>query len=581
MRLSILLISFLSIACFSFAQERCGTVAHEKMRNAGTLEKKEEHFEKWMKGEIAHRSSKTLQRTQASPYIVPVVVHVIHNGESIGTGTNISEAQIQSQIDVLNADFRRLNTDAANTPSEFQSVAGSMNIQFVLAKQDPFGVTTNGIVRVKGTKSSWTMNNESTFKSLSFWRSDRYLNIWVLNMTDYLGYGQFPNPAGTSLAGLDEADMSYDSITDGVSIYYKAFGAGNFDLEEQYNRGRTVTHEVGHFFGLRHIWGDNSNCTTTTDYVTDTPKQNTSTSGCPSSQQTSCGGSKMFQNYLDYTDDACMNLFTQGQIDRMDIVINNALRRKSLLTSPGATPTTSQPLLDIALNGLKSPGPVLCTANPIPRLSIINSGNTLINTFNVETSVNGSTAITEVFSNVELVPGEEIEINLNAIALKAGSNTIQFTLKNPNGIADNTNNNSLKRNVAFNQSADIVPLRQNFNSDFSNWSIVSPGDGTVWTAANTNYTKSLMYKSFGNTSTGLQSWLVSPTLDLSHLTEASLHFDVSYAMRSSLAPERLQVFASEDCGVTYPTLLYDKQGDEIKYIHNSYIMAAINNRLEK
>jgi hypothetical protein len=562
MRILLFLIGFSLLVFSARAQERCGSVEYEKSKHLGSVEKKEAAFEKWMNTKLIQRAAKNSERTQASTYTIPVVVHIIHNGEAVGTGTNLSDAQVQSQIDVMNEDYNRLNADASNTPTEFQSVAGSINIQFVLAKQDPFGLYTNGIVRVKGSKTSWTSNDDATFKALSYWRADRYVNIWVLNLTDYLGYSQFPSPNGTSLQGLNEPDMPHDSISDGLAIYYKAFGSGNFDLDSQYDKGRTATHEMGHYFGLRHIWGDNSNCSTTTDYVTDTPPQNASTNGCPTNPQISCTVHKMFQNYMDYTDDPCMNLFTQGQVSRMDIVINNAARRKSLLTSPGATPSGTQPLVDIALAVLKNAGPVLCVTNPAPQLTIQNKGNTPIQNFKVETVINNGSTISQSFTNADLQPGEEKDFTLNSLSLIVGTNKLQFTLSNPNGQADNADNNSLQANVIVNQATDIIPLRQNFDGNFStNWSVVSPGGGTNWMATTTNYNKSLEFPAYGNPTTGQQSWLVSPTLDLSNYTQASVLFDVSYATRST-GVERLQVLSSEDCGVTYSNILYDLKGDE-------------------
>ena len=119
------------------------------------------------------------EQTQ-STYVIPVVVHVIHNGEGVGTGTNISDAQIISQIDVLNKDYNRLNADQNNTPAEFLGVAGQFPIQFVLAQQDPEGLPTNGITRTLGTKTSWELSDNSQFKALSYWPAENYLNIWVI-----------------------------------------------------------------------------------------------------------------------------------------------------------------------------------------------------------------------------------------------------------------------------------------------------------------------------------------------------------------------------------------------------------------
>ncbi|HCW08707.1 MAG TPA: hypothetical protein DGG95_15215, partial [Cytophagales bacterium] len=255
-------------------------------------------------------------------------------GEPLGTGTNIPDDQILSQINVLNEDFNRLNADTINTPAEFKSRAGQMNIQFSLAQQDPNGNTSNGITRTLGTKTSWTINDNDELKSLSYWPAENYLNIWVCNLTDYLGFTQLPI---STLPGLE--NTSRNRLTDGTIIWYKAFGKGNFNLEPGYNLGRTTTHEAGHFFGLRHIWGDVNGCDGT-DYIDDTPPQNGSTAGCPVHPQKECPSdnpvAKMFQNYLDYTDDACMNLFTRDQATRMEVVLENSPRRFSLLLKTNA-----------------------------------------------------------------------------------------------------------------------------------------------------------------------------------------------------------------------------------------------------
>lgn len=155
-------------------------MAYKKMQQSNPKLESEEQFEQWIQKKITETNKKTfsIERTSASPNIIPVVVHVIHNGEPIGTGFNISDAQIISQINVLNKDYQRLNADANQTPTEFQSVAGAFDVQFVLAKQDPEGLPTNGIVRKKGTKTGWAMANDTELKSLSYWNSNDYLNIW-------------------------------------------------------------------------------------------------------------------------------------------------------------------------------------------------------------------------------------------------------------------------------------------------------------------------------------------------------------------------------------------------------------------
>lgn len=299
-------------------------------QDCGTIDTKEnkEQFEQWLKRQVELNKRSPNQRIRSSPYKIQVVVHVIYTGAE----TNIPDAQIESQLDVLNKDFNRLNLDAASTPAEFQSVASGLAIEFSLATKDPNGLPTTGINRVNVTKSSWTREEDIQLKSLSYWPAENYLNIWVCNLSGFRGYAQFPV---STLPGVENS--SKNRLTDGIVIGYRFFGSadyGAFGLNANYNKGRTTTHEIGHFFGLRHIWGDKDDCSGT-DYIDDTPPQAGSTSTCPTHPQKSCPDgnpvNKMFQNYLDLTQDACMNLFTTGQVDRMRIVLESSPRRASLL----------------------------------------------------------------------------------------------------------------------------------------------------------------------------------------------------------------------------------------------------------
>jgi hypothetical protein len=264
-------------------------------------------------------------------YNIPVVVHVVYNTPT----QNISDAQIQSQITVLNNDFRRLNADASNTPAAFAGVAADCEINFCLAVQDPSGAATTGITRTSTATTSFTDDDLVKFNSSGgkdAWDRTKYLNLWVCPTSGgLLGYAQFPGgPAST----------------DGVVINYTAFGTTG-TATAPFNKGRTATHEVGHWLNLFHIWGDDDDDSGTcesgsecsgSDAVTDTPNQCERQYGCPTFPKTdgcTAGNGVMFMNYMDYTNDACMNMFTAGQKARMVSIMTGS--RASLATSPGCT----------------------------------------------------------------------------------------------------------------------------------------------------------------------------------------------------------------------------------------------------
>ncbi len=271
-----------------------------------------------------------------STITVPIVVHVLHRGEAIGAGRNISDLQIQSQIDVLNQDFRRLNSDRINTPSAFQSVAGDANFEFKLACIDPNGNPTNGITRTLSSKDYfYPENNGITIDEVATgikftstggkdaWPTNKYLNIWICNLDLLYGYAQRPDKYLTQ------------PNTDGVVVNYTSFGTlGNISPDIH---GRVCTHEIGHWLGVLHMWGD-SECGD--DFVDDTPPQETAHGGCPffpsfnfcsaNTPSNSVNG-YMFMNFMDNTNDACKNLFTKGQILRMRAVFAQGGPRASFI----------------------------------------------------------------------------------------------------------------------------------------------------------------------------------------------------------------------------------------------------------
>lgn len=289
-------------------------------------------------------------------YTLPVIVHVIHNGEAVGTGYNINALQIKSQLDVLNEDYRNTNADGALTPSVYQPVRADMEVQFVPAKYDPNGnlLAEPGIDRVNrntkgftappyGTAAGNTAYIDNTIKPATYWDPSRYINIWVMDINGgILGYAQFPN----NTAGLGGLNTSGGlASTDGVVISYVAYGSrakypsGNYGTgTNPYDKGRTLSHELGHWFSLRHIWGDGA-CAT--DYCADTPTQQAANFGCVTFPHVTCSNvtGDMSMNYMDYSDDACLYMFTQAQKARLQAVMAVTPRRSELAASAVGCPS--------------------------------------------------------------------------------------------------------------------------------------------------------------------------------------------------------------------------------------------------
>jgi Pregnancy-associated plasma protein-A len=254
---------------------------------------------------VAQRAARRLIR-------IPTVVHVVYKRDA----ENITKAQITSQLDVLNRDFRAKNSDGSAIPTPWSGLLADAKIEFRLTRRDPDGKVTDGITRTKTNVAGFLSNDDMKRKGdggVAAWNTRRYLNIWVCNLVDYLGYGQFPGgPART----------------DGVVIRHSAFGTKG-TVVAPFNLGRTATHEVGHWLNLRHIWADTDGCGGS-DGVSDTPNAALPNYGKPAWPHISCNNGPngdMFMNYMDYVDDDSMFMFTPGQVMRMNACLAGPRKR--------------------------------------------------------------------------------------------------------------------------------------------------------------------------------------------------------------------------------------------------------------
>lgn len=476
---------------------RCASTEYEEFLQANDPKRQTDaQFEAWLKPLLEeHRAMQLAGSVIDNVIIIPVVVHVIHSGQPVGTAPNITDAQVMSQITVMNNDFRRL----AGTPGfNTHSAGADTMIQFALAQQDPNGNPTNGINRVNLCQPSWsTTAINSTVKPTTQWDPNLYLNMWSVNFSDgsLLGYAQFPN--GSGLGGLNASGGA--AATDGVVANFSTFGSidyndGTFMLGAPYNRGRTMTHEVGHWIGLRHIWGDGG-CAVD-DFCVDTPAAGTANYGCNTGTDSCTGapGLDMVENYMDYSDDLCMNVFTQNQKERMVVIMNNAARRVTLKTSTKDQAMTlfandAHLILDPTCGASAAAATCATGTAPTKKATIYNRGTAALTSATISYTINGGAANTYTWTgNLQTHKFATFDLPL----IGATSGDLQATIVNANGVADQrASNNSSSSTITVatapaNFATNNVVFRlqkDNYGSE-TTWNLKNSAGTTLYSGGN-------------------------------------------------------------------------------------------------
>lgn len=433
---------------------------------------------------------------QRATVTIPVVVHVIYNT----TSQNISDAQVKSQIDVLNEDFRRLNADKVNTPSLFSGVASDCMINFCLAQKDPSGNATTGIVRKSTTTTSFIDDDRVKYSSTggdNAWPSDKYLNLWVCNLgSSLLGYAQFPGgPAAT----------------DGVVVLYSAFGRTG-TLSAPFNKGRTATHEVGHWLNLRHIWGD---AACGNDLVSDTPTQADANYGCPTFPHKTCSNNgDMSMNYMDYTDDACMNMFSTGQASRMNALFASggaryALAGSQACTAPSTTTTCSAPST-LSVSAIATTSATFGWTNTGAASYTIRYKKTTSTTWTNTTSTTISKSVTG------LVAGTNYEFQVASVC--SGSSSAYSASKTFTTTSSTTTSTSSTLTIGTGTSTSSVAPYGTYYMDERVQFIITKSElvAAGFTSVN-KYLKSLAFK----TATASTQTMYGFTIKVSHTTASS------------------------------------------------------------
>lgn len=458
--------------------DRCSAVEYEVgLKKKYPTRMSDQEFEAWLAPLVEKAKQERIAGKSQNGGIItiPVVVHVIHSGEPYGTAPNITDEQVQSQITVMNQDFRRMS----GTPG-FNSnpVGADTMIQFALAKVDLNGNPTNGINRVNLCAPSWDMDDiDDIVKPATIWDATQYMNMWSINFSDssLLGYAQFPSNSG--LQGLNANGGL--AITDGVVANWSTFGStdfGTFPMNAPYDKGRTMTHEVGHFLGLRHIWGDS---TCGNDFCADTPTAHTANYTC-NPNIASCTDpniKEMVQNYMDYTNDQCMNIFTINQKDRITAVMNNSPRRSTLKTS---VKDIAIPLFanDAEVKLENSCGATAtCTVAAPVLISLYNRGTSTLTSATINYTINGAPYS---FSwSGSLAQNKYAIVALPGVSTSA-TVPLSVSVATVNGVADQRATNNTATGT-YNSPAvpNTLSTTVQFNLQLDYW-----GSETKWTLKN-------------------------------------------------------------------------------------------------
>ncbi len=544
--------------------ERCGTMQNLEIKfQTNPQLKKQFEAEKARFNNIVRSGNYRLSDVQnqqngnRTALVVPVVFHIVLTNPSL-----VTDAQIQAQLDTLNKDYAGLNGDSVNIPSYFKSLFGKSAIQFCLAQQTPNGEPTNGIHRVTTTKTSFS-NTDDGVKHTStggtdIWDPNSYYNVWICQLSNgILGYGTFPGTGNPN--------------EQGVVIDYESLPGGSIP---QYSGGKTLTHETGHYFNLIHIWGDDGGTCTGTDEVDDTPNQGNSSTVCVTGIKTdNCtptGNGIMYQNYMDYTYDNCLVMFTPLQVVRMENAF--LVYRSSLLNSIACQPPVTYNL-DAQLKSVNQPSTRICNNSLTPAITIRNRGSQTLTSVSITTVIDNTVIATTPWTG-SLATLASQDVTLNATTITAGEHVLKIYLSKPNnGVDQNLLNDTLTMN--FHYYDPLNAFQESFEgTEFppaNGWDIVNNDGGITWqkvTGVAKTGNSSVMINNFNYTAIGQQDYLRMPDVILPAGNDSAfLSFQVAAAVYTDVTTnsnnwDTLEVLVSKDCGNTY-TSLYKKWGSTL------------------
>ncbi|MBC7411030.1 MAG: T9SS type A sorting domain-containing protein [Bacteroidia bacterium] len=533
------LVATLLIASTTMAQSDkiipCFTEEHraEMAKKDPSLDIKRAAYEAEIAAYIANNA--TQKQAQSVTKIIPVVVHVLH----VGGVENISKAQIDDQIRVMNEAYSYTNMNKINIPTQFLPICGTANIEFRLAKLDPTGNCTEGITRTYTSLTNQTANRDDV-KKVVYWPSNKYLNIWLVKGIEsgsggtagiILGYAQFPGGAAS---------------TDGLVIRHDYFGT--IGTANASDLGSTANHEIGHWLNLRHIWGDQP-CGN--DLVSDTPvHENANQSFCPAypwHANNTCGAGadgEMYFNYMDYTTGACQAAFSTGQCTRMNAALNsstsgrNNLWSANNMTATGVlnTTTTCIPKAEYTPTNYK----IICKGNNV--VFTDNSYNGIPTSYSW--SFQGGTPATSIKNTDTIKYNTAGVYDVNYTTTNAtGSSTITKTgyiivLDNASGIPATVYGDSFEDPNTFAQNW-LVLNKDNDAAKFQN-------TGTTGYAGS----RSMMLNNYVSNSK-MSDEVISPAIDFTGVTSAQLKFRYAFSAVQSTDNDKVEMYVQSDCNIGF------------------------------
>jgi hypothetical protein len=559
---------------------RCGsqTVLDEAIRKNPRL-RNEMMANRQQRTNINQRPSQILGTNAV--ITIPVVVHVILPNPAL-----VTDAQIQSQIDVLNADYGGLNADSTRIPAAFKSRYGKGNLRFCLARRDPQGEGSNGIVRVSSTVTSepgladpvkFSCNGGS-----DAWDPGKYLNIWVCQMPNgFLGYSYYASFPLTSVP-LNER---------GFVTNFRSFGIGG-TAQAPYNLGRTATHEIGHFFDLDHIWGPNNDegpqTCTDDDGIADTPLQFEATYGAPAADSVildACAPNPpgiMWMNFMDYVDDRAMVMYTPQQHTLMEATLATVVWMQNLAASNGCTPVPTVnrdarfvQFVDPSLGVCTTGNNIIytCSTNYRPVVTIRNAGSVAITSLTISARF-GTGPVTVTNWTGNLAPLASLNITLNEMNLSPGTNANLIVYSsNPNGSVDQRLSNDTGRIDGVSFPVAALPYTEGFESTTfppSLWQRINPDADITWersTAAAKTGVASMYINNFDYDASGLEDFMYSPLVEVRGKDSAFLTFQIAAAMFSDpfaagIPIDTLEVLITDNCGQSFRSV-YKKWGRDL------------------